>query len=70
MVKRDANTNKMLIKIGPIEMGLKPFAILVAGIVITVFILKSGYSLNIGNWSCSGKPADVNVRIEKFKNNE
>jgi len=68
MIKRNSETNKMIIKIGPIEMDLKSFAILVSGIIMIVFIIKSGYEFNVGNWSCNGKPADVKVTIEKMKN--
>lgn len=65
MVRKDATTNKMIIKLGPVEMGFKPFALLVAGIVIIVFILKSGYDINLGKMSCNGKPAEVKVNYDK-----
>jgi|GEM_PF-4208571 len=64
MIKKN-NDNRRIVKIGPVEMGMKPFAFLIAGAVITVFILKSGYDINLGNWSCRGKPADVKVNFYK-----
>ena len=65
MVKKRIDTNQRYIKFGKLEMGMKSFALLISGIVLGIFILKSGYDFSIGGLSCNGKPAEIKVNINK-----